>query len=214
MSLAFSLTGLFAVNRLKDGAERHFQQGNFSQAISDYTELYDSLSPEASQIELNLAHAHLFQKDTLKAKELYRRVMLCHDPKLRAIAHIQLGNLNFQGPTNLDSLPMTDRQKVGAENALNNFKNALRDNPENDIARYNLELLSRLLAKNAEAETPETSSNPPQAQPKTTADRLKEMELSPQEVEQIFQSLEQRSQQFLPMQPVPSIPQDPNLPDW
>jgi Ca-activated chloride channel homolog len=85
---------------------------------------------------LNLAHACYQASDTANAAYYYQRTASSADPVLRSVAQSQLGVLEQQ------------RQEYPA--ALERFRQALLSHPGNEEARYNYELLKKLMEQQQE----------------------------------------------------------------
>jgi len=118
------------VNSLKKEAEKAFLSGNYESAANNYR-LLDSLKIEDPALKLNLAHAHFHLKDTLNARNAYQSATTVADKRLKSIAYQQLGVL--------------DRQANKLEDALKNLKASLKADPTNEGARYDYELVKKLL---------------------------------------------------------------------
>ena len=75
---------------------------------------------------------HYFhEQDTTNAMQYYSRVLASENDNLRSVAYQQMG--------------VIQQMKQKMNEALNAFKNALKSNPANEDARYNYELLKKLL---------------------------------------------------------------------
>lgn len=119
------------VNTLKKEAKIAYNQGEYKTAIEKYSFLLDSMQIEDDNIELNLANAYYKLKDSTNAVNGYNNLLSSKDKIVKSVAHQQLGI-------------MADRAKKFDE-ALNHFKNAIKTNPDNDEARYNYEMLKKML---------------------------------------------------------------------
>lgn len=119
------------VNSLKKEAKAAYNQGEYKTAIEKYSFLLDSMQIEDDNIELNLANAYYKLKDSTNAVNGYNNLLSSKDKIIKSVAHQQLGI-------------MADRAKKFDE-ALNHFKNAIKTNPANDEARYNYEMLKKML---------------------------------------------------------------------
>ena len=122
------------INRVKDEAAKAFNDGDYGEAIKNYSFLYDSLGENNDKILLNLSNAYFKAQDTSNAQFHYAKLTESGDKSVKSIAHQQLGIL----ATN------TGKYDV----ALEEFKNSLRADPGNNDARYNYELLKRLMEEN------------------------------------------------------------------
>jgi tetratricopeptide (TPR) repeat protein len=119
------------VNRLKRVAEEAYKNGEYETAISSFRILTDSLGVNEDPILLNLGNAYFQQKDTTSAAQYYSRVLSSDDTNLRSLAYQQMGVIN--------------KQQNKLKEALSDFKASLKSNPNNEDARYNYELLKKIL---------------------------------------------------------------------
>jgi tetratricopeptide (TPR) repeat protein len=142
--LVFILTIVFGgdiskiarVNKLKKGAEAAYTNGDYQQAISTFRTLTDSLGVHEDPVLLNLANAYFQINDTAQAKQYYAMVLGSEQNELRSVAHQQLG--------------VIQQQKNKFEAALAQFKSALKANPSNEDARFNFELLKKMMENQQE----------------------------------------------------------------
>ena len=122
------------INRVKDEAAKAYNDGNYQDAIKNYSFLYDSLGENNDKILLNLSNAYFSAHDTSNAQFHYAKLTESGDNGIKSIAHQQLGVIaNNMGKYDV---------------ALDEFKNSLRADPGNNDARYNYELLKRLMEQN------------------------------------------------------------------
>ncbi len=136
-----SLTNVTERNQLKKEAELAFKSKNYAVSQKKYQSLAKisfNLEPEA---RLNLSHCFFYLHDTTNALLEYKNLLRVKDVNISSSTMIQLGVINA---LNGDSA-----------SALGIFKEALQKNPENRIARYNFELLSKKLPQ----KPPKNNSN-------------------------------------------------------
>jgi tetratricopeptide (TPR) repeat protein len=119
------------VNRAKQLAEEAYKKGEFEAAISSFRLLTDSLGINEDPVFLNLANSYFKQSDTTNAAHFYSRVLSSDDAQMRSLAYQQMGIIN--------------KQKNKLDLALSDFKNSLKSNPKNEDARYNYELLKKMV---------------------------------------------------------------------
>jgi len=139
--LFFVLISVFAtdinkiayVNKAKRMAETAYANGDYETAISSFRLLTDSLGVQEDPILLNLANAYFKQNDTTNAVQYYSSVLKSENPQMKSLAYQQLGVIN--------------QQKNKLEEALSDFKASLKSNPDNEDARYNYELLKKIMAE-------------------------------------------------------------------
>jgi Ca-activated chloride channel homolog len=126
------------INNLKRKAKEAYNTGKYSEAIQHYKYLTDSLQVDDDNIKLNLANAYYHLKDTANAKNNYNSLLASADRSVKSVAHQQLGIMN-------------NRDKKFKE-ALDHFKEALKADPANGDARYNYELLKKVLREQEKKE--------------------------------------------------------------
>ncbi len=133
--LASTLTGIIdniaAVNRLKKEAEEAFRAKEYATAIDHYKVLLDSFDVKDENIRTNLAHAYLMSGDTAAAQQNYTQLINSEDKQIKSLAYQQMGVVN------------ADQKKY--KEALSFFKESLKADPTNEEARYNYELVKKLL---------------------------------------------------------------------
>ncbi|MGB3848585.1 MAG: hypothetical protein WA958_01355 [Tunicatimonas sp.] len=149
------------VNRLKRQAETALEQQDYSRAAGYYTKLVDSLRVDDENVRLNLAHALLLSGDTAQSQLRYSQLTGSPSPARKSVAYQQLGVL------------ASGQKKYPA--ALAAFKESLKANPNNEDARYNYELVKKLLEQQQEQEQ-EQSDNEDQQQEDQPEDSEKDQE--------------------------------------
>ena len=119
------------INTYKKNAEKSFLSNDFSNAASQYRFLIDSLQIDEDAIKLNLGHAYQQLGDTSSARTYYNQATLTNDHNLKSIAYQQLGVMS-KASSNLNE-------------SLNYLKASIKANPSNTDARYDYELVKKLL---------------------------------------------------------------------
>lgn len=125
------------VNAIKKEAEKAFLNSDFELAIAKY-QLLDSMGVEDDAILLNLAHAQYELSDTASAKTTYQSLLTSSNKKLKSIAYQQLGVMQ------------KDANKL--EEALQTLKYSIKADPTNEGARYDFELVKKLLEERKKQE--------------------------------------------------------------
>lgn len=132
--------GLNTISRLNEYAKTAataYAQQDYVEAIAAYEYLLHDLEVQDDQLQLNLAHSY-YQAGLLPQALAEYRLLADHPSlHLKAVAHLQLGNI------------ATQQKKY--RQALAFYKNALIAEPQNDAARYNYELLKKYLALHPKA---------------------------------------------------------------
>lgn len=132
-------------NQLKRAAEKAFQSGNYEQAALTYSQLYDSLGVEDPSIALNMGHAWFALGDSTKARQAYEGVTASTNNQLKSIAYQQLGVLTKN--------PQTLQQSLAY------LKSALKADPTNEGARYDYEVVKKLLEQQQKQEQENKDKN-------------------------------------------------------
>lgn len=189
--LVFILLNLFfddineiaTINRVKDQAAEAYNNGNYEEAINNYSYLYDSLGQDNDKILLNLSNAYFKAQDTASAFFHYNKLTESGDDNVRSIAYQQLGVIaNNMGKYDV---------------ALEEFKNSLRANPANNDARYNYELLKRLMEDNQQQQNQNQQQNKDQQnqdQQDQEQDQQQQQQQDQQEKEEQNQDQQQNQQ--------------------
>lgn len=149
-------------NRAKIEAIIAFRKGNYREAANQYLILSKQSIFTPPEVSLNYAHALFEAKDTLAARQIYARLSGLKEAKLTSTTLVQLG------------LIFCNQQDTAK--ALTLFKQALVMMPENNIARFNYELLKRKFKPKQEPPKPSPPSSqkkPPKPPPQENAEVAK-----------------------------------------
>lgn len=138
------------VNAAKKEAERAYLAENFDLAREKYLFLKDSLGVTDDKLMLNLANAQFHANDSASALSNYRNLSQSTDRSIASLANQQLGAMEF-------------RSKKYQE-ALQYYKAALKSDPANEDARYNYELLKKLIKEQEEQEEQQQENKDQQEQ--------------------------------------------------
>lgn len=174
------VTRIAKANGLKKEASRAYDEGNFEQAVNAYVVLLDSMQMVDDRARLNLANAAYrisygsdnfdvlsdiaagsqrvqdsaslsAVADEIKFFDIadanYRAVRESEDLSAASMAYNQLGVIAYRR----NEISKDDKTTM-INQALADFKQALIKNPGNDQARYNYELVKKLLQQQQEQE--------------------------------------------------------------
>jgi hypothetical protein len=152
-------------NQLKSRAKNAIYAREFLQAFNIYQELFDSLHVKEESASMNYANSAMMSSNILKGGFYGSSGKIkLPDSTLSLLANIsemEYAQLSGSDDDEIASLAFNQRgfsmlkvndllRQANADStlgaALEHFKDALRRNPENDSARYNYELVSRLTA--------------------------------------------------------------------
>jgi Ca-activated chloride channel homolog len=126
------------VNSAKAEAKKAFVAGDYKTALEKYKYLTDSLGIKEDEVMMNMAHSYFILNDTANALTSYQKLLTSPNKMLKSNAYQQLGVMNNR----LSKL----------EEALTNFKEALKTDPTNEGARYNYEMVKKKLEEKKKQE--------------------------------------------------------------
>jgi len=119
------------VNRLLTEAASAYTARQYNTSTQAYEKLLTELQWQSPALLLNLSHSYFHSQNLPLAQKFYELSTQAAYPGLAAKAYAQMGFLAYR------------QQQL--EQALEHYKNALRQDPYNELARYNYELIKRKL---------------------------------------------------------------------
>jgi Ca-activated chloride channel homolog len=119
------------INTAKSEARKAYASGDYKGAVQKYRYLTDSLNVQEDEVRLNLANAYFQTNDTTNALSGYSSLTASAKSDIRSKAQQQLGIMNHR--------------QGKLEEALENFKQAIKADANNKDARYNYEMLKKKL---------------------------------------------------------------------
>ena len=125
-----SFTRVNLRNKAINDAQKAYLQGNFSEASSQYQLLAKQSFFTPPAVTLNLANSLFEINDTLEARRKYTQLVGMKEPLIASTTYSQLGIIFCN--------------EKDTSRALALFKEALILKPDNEIARFNYELLKRM----------------------------------------------------------------------
>lgn len=147
-------------NSAIEEAERYYAETEFEESVRQHLLLMDDFELNSEEVKFNLALSYQNNGQEADAQKTYGEMLNAPHGTLPSFAANQIGVL--QG------------KEKKYEEALQAFKTALLKNPNNEIARYNYELLSRWLDDRKEdKEEKEKSEEEDKIQPSNYAKRMK-----------------------------------------
>ena len=150
-------TRIARINNAKTEARKAYVDGEYKKAASLYKYLADSLDVKEDEVMINLANSYYHVKDTANAMSTYQSLTASGKSHIRSKAHQQLGiMLHQQGKF---------------EEALNNFKEAIRADNNNVDAKFNYEALKKKLDEEKKKQEEKEKNRP--KEPSAFAKRLK-----------------------------------------
>ena len=145
------------VNRAKSEARKAYMDGDYKKAVSVYKYLADSLDVREDEVLINLANAYFQINDTTNAITSYQSLTSSTKDHIRSKAQQQLGILHHR--------------QGKLEEALSNFKAAIKADNNNVDAKYNYEMLKKKLDEEKKKQEEKDRNKP--KEPSAFAKRLK-----------------------------------------
>ena len=123
------LTNIARSNELVDQSAQAFAKGDYKKAADGYERIARDYNRADDAVLANLGHAHYRAGNLAAAAQAYQRLGQSKDPAMQSLGHAQLG--------------VIADQQGNTEAATDQMKQALRADPNNQLARLNLERLLR-----------------------------------------------------------------------
>ena len=178
-------TNPFADN-VRKGNEA-YEKGELDQALGYYTQAQKD-APDSPELSYNIGNVRYRQKNFEEAVAQYRQAMIAPDKQLRQKAAYNIGNAHFL----LEKY--ADAQKA--------YKEALRLDPADQDAKYNLELATRMLEQQQQQEKDSCDNPEPSENDKKNEDQKdKDKQDSDKEQDQKEQKQQQQQEQQQQDQP-------------
>ena len=166
-----------------------FGKENYKEAAERYSRA-EALKPEDARTVFNLATATMGQHDANAAMPLFQQAAeLASEPDLRAMACYNQGYIAQS--TALSCKPEEKQQYL--RQAIDHYKDALRANPHDDNARYNLALCQKQL-KDEEKNNPQNQQNQQDQQSQDQQKQQQDQQKQQQNQQQPQQPEDQRDQ--------------------
>jgi len=202
--LGNEITRIARINALKKEAKEAYLAGDYQKAIENYQFLVDSFDVKDDMLMLNLSNAYYKINDTTNSISNYESLLESPTREVRSIAYQQLGIIKSQSKK--------------YKEALQDFKQSLKANPVNNDARYNYELLKKLIQEQEQQQQQQQQQNKDQQQNKkqqegqekeeetdegekqempSTMDKLKEMNISEEKAKMILEAMKNNEIQYL-----------------
>ncbi len=217
----FFVSILLVINPITFVADRNYyaQEGGkaykkqaYQLASQHYERLVTDLEWRQDHVRLNLAHSCFLAKKYELATTHYT---LTAQSKDNILASTALNQLGYLASLNQDF-----------EQALRYFQEAISRYVQNKEARYNYELIAKILQtkggkskKNNEKQPKKTAKqeNSNQSQEKINPQKLKDLQLNKEKAEAILKAIRNQEAQHIQQQQQKkkaTQQQNPNLPDW
>ncbi|MFC5623202.1 hypothetical protein [Algoriphagus winogradskyi] len=158
-----SWTRVSRLNSAIDLAGESYAKAEYEQSITNHQVLIDEFGYTSPELDYNLGLSNQFAEKVEEAAGYYDKASIAPNKMLASFAYNQGGVL------------LGDKKEY--EPALSKFKSALIQDPNNEVARYNYELLARWLQRDEERKNEDQNKPEPSEfakRKKAEADRLVE----------------------------------------
>jgi len=166
-----------------------YQSGKYPEAAEQYGSASQIL-PDAAEIHFNQGNAAYKQQDYGKAREHYTQALQTTDRTLEGKVKYNLGNVEYQQA--LQNLQQPQVAMPQLRSAMTYYRDSLDVDPQQQDARYNLELSHLLLHKlQQEQQQPKSQQQQGQPQDQQQQDRQQQAQQDGQQQDQQQQSQQQ-----------------------
>src|SRR5215831_2887423 len=170
-----------------------YQNGKYAEAAAQYGSASQML-PDAAEIHFNQGNAAYKQQDYATAHEHYTQALQTTDRTLEGKVKYNLGNVEYQQA--LQNLQQPQTAMPHLRSAMTYYRDSLDVDPQQQDARYNLELSHLLLHKlQQEQQQPKSQQQQGQPQDQQQQDQQQQAQQDGQQQAQQQQSQQQQSQQ-------------------
>jgi len=149
-------------NRAIDRAERAYKSSDFENSIRGHLLLISDYDLHTPETNFNLGLSYQLNGQEAEAQRTYAELVHSSNRKIGSYAANQNGTISAR----------EDKY----EEALQSFRRALINNPDNEVARYNYEMLARWLEKNKDEQDQDQEQDQDgedELQPSNYAKRMK-----------------------------------------
>ncbi len=146
------------INSMKREAEKAYAAKDWDRAIAALGILTDSLGVQEDEVFMNLGNAWLQKEDLANAAGYYSTILRTDNKSMLSRALQQLGVISHS--------------QDKSDEALANFKAALKADPTNEEARYNYELLKQIVKDKQDKENEKKEPSEYAKKLKAQADQL------------------------------------------
>ena len=176
-----------------------YQNGKYAEAAEQYGSASQML-PDAAEIHFNQGNAAYKQQDYGKAREHYTQALQTTDRTLEGKVKYNLGNVEYQQA--LQNLQQPQAAMPHLRSAMTYYRDSLDVAPQQQDARYNLEL-SHLLLHKLQQEQPQQSPQQQQGQPQDQQQQNQQQQAQQDGQQQAQQQQSQRQDRAPQQTPSP-----------
>ena len=138
------LLGLGGGDQTLETAYGHFDAGEYPESLRFFREALRIYPENAASIYFNMAQCMIRLDSLDQAQAYFRLAVQPKEPQLASLAYNNIGILEVE--------------QLHFQDALEAFRNAMIQDPDNEVARRNYELLKRQLQNQQEKQQPNTNS--------------------------------------------------------
>jgi Ca-activated chloride channel family protein len=179
-----------------------YQNGKYAEAAEQYGSASQTL-PDAAEIHYNQGNAAYKQQDYSKAHEHYTQALQTADRTLEGKVKYNLGNVEYQQA--LQNLQQPQAAMPHLRSAMTFYRDSLDVDPQQQEARYNLELSHLLLHK---LQQEQQQQSPQQQQGQSQEQQRQDQQQAQQAGQQQGQQPQSQQQAGAPQQtPAPEAQQ-------
>ncbi|MBX0332211.1 aerotolerance protein [Pontibacter sp. HSC-14F20] len=171
--LSGGLRSISLMNEHADLAAAAYKRGDYIEAVASYEYLLEDLDVQDDQVRLNLGHAYFRIGELQKAQQQYTLLANHATRHIKAVSLLQLGAISAQSKK--------------YKQALSYFRQTLIVEPGNEAARYNFELIQKLLEEHPELARADAEDEDLPADQQAAQNQPKPQQQKPEEVEQVEQ---------------------------
>ncbi|MCP2043955.1 aerotolerance protein [Pontibacter sp. HSC-36F09] len=171
--LSGGLRSISLMNEHADLAAAAYKRGNYIEAVASYEYLLEDLDVQDDQVRLNLGHAYFRIGELQKAQQQYTLLANHATRHIKAVSLLQLGAISAQSKK--------------YKQALSYFRQTLIVEPGNEAARYNFELIQKLLEERPELAQADEEDEVLPADQQAAQNQPKPQQQKPEEEEQVEQ---------------------------
>jgi hypothetical protein len=161
--------GLFGSTSNPKQGFKHYEDGKYAEAATFYENALIEYADQRPLLNFNLGQCNLRMDSTIKALGFFSQAtnMGRRDAKLTSLAWNQIGGIHAStqpqapnpGPAQPQGSGKDQKEPNPLEIALEDFKNALRMDSDNELARFNYELLKRKLEQQQQQQQDQKDEN-------------------------------------------------------
>lgn len=180
-AVAFCL-GSLSLHASPGQARKQYESGRYHESLLEYEQLL-SRNTNDSRLFFNAGDAAYRAEEFERARRHFNNALLSPDLTVQEGAYYNLGNTLFQLG---QALPAPDKKQQRWEEALGNYQNALRLNPQDADAQGNLNFVKKQLEelKKQQAQKKKNEPPPPEGNPNENKDSGQKDQKGPNQKEE------------------------------